>query len=237
MATRGKKKPAKRKPQGVSKTNRSLSMFGWLASAAVAGAWAISDGRPVRVATETIDHLRGKLESVGGGDRVAALIKSDAAIERPVRPVAARMPDRSREQPPVESTHPTPKPPAEIRKADPRIPLPVSAPLLPLAAPPLEMAIRQPRPLAMPSIGTEAGEQRHATRALAAHVAPDAASATVASVESGSSVSVLRRAGDWRYVRNGRSGVEGWVDGRFLAGEAMSADLATLASEDLARRR
>lgn len=242
MATRAKKKPVKRKARGASALNRSLSLFGWLASAGVAGAWAVSDGRPAHFASDALDYARRTTGVASLDDRVAALIRAERADGSDGRPASSAL-NRSavsmHER--TGSVHPVPKPAVvpkkeETSQVERRVPLPASAPLPPLSAPPLEYAIRQPKPLPLASFAVPVGEERHATRGLAAHAAPDAASAKLASVESGSSVVVLRSAGEWRYVRNGRSGVEGWVDGRFLAGEAMSADLATLAQQDLGRR-
>lgn len=244
MATRSRKKPVKRKPK-TALPNRGLTTFGWVAAGLVGIGWAASDGRPARYVSNRIADVRQTVRPELAVDRVAALIRSEP------KPRASSAPEtpllRSHQPVPEDRTGsirrvPTPTPPrvvAAVGKPDEisSVPMPTKAPLLPLQAPAVEYALRQSRPATTMSTVAPRGEERHATRALAAHAAPHASSPAAVEIASGTSVVVLRSAGDWRYVHDEKSGTEGWVDGRFLAGQSMASDLAALSREDLTRGR
>ncbi|WP_188906795.1 hypothetical protein [Aureimonas endophytica] len=242
MAERSKKKPASRKaaPPKRSGGRGWFSTVGWLATVAVAGAWAVSDGRPLRYAMSLTEKAKPETREIEAvGDRVAALIEGStpwrpAPTRETVRRVSTpEAPERTgsiRPVPPVPAA--VPRPPVALPPPRGEVPVPAAAPLLPFAKPPMEAAAPRSAPMAAPApiaapppptttdLATSGAAQRHATRKLAAHAAPDGASARLAEIDSGSSVLVMRAAGDWRYVKSLRSGSEGWVDGRFLAGEA-----------------
>lgn len=245
LAKRTSKKPVSRRPARAAKPTGRLAAFGWLATAAVAGAWAISDGRPARYALTALDGLESKTIAPGRvKDRVVALIDTDRTPPpKPDRQEPGRAVPLPQER--TGPLRPRTNPPGrdqtvQLRPTAAPIPFPVAAPMLPLDKPPLEFGLRQARPIPA-GLVVSGGAERHATRSLPAHAAPDGSSVRVAEIDSGSSVTVLRSAGDWRYVRGTRSGAEGWVDGRFLAGESGGAptasELATLAREDIPTHR
>ncbi len=120
-------------------------------------------------------------------------------------------------QPKADIGQPFAVPAAPVAKSRPE---PTPSRIVPV--PPLAMGTSGMRVASLPS-----GGQRHATRELVVHAAPNGDSAKLGAVDSGSSVLVMRSAGGWRYVRSEGSNTEGWVDGRFLAGEATS-DAGTL---------
>lgn len=187
--------------------------WGWIAAAALGVGWLAADGRPAAYGDDLVASLQKHLARPAAASNRAP--SHQASIAKP--PTTFR-PERSGNGPPAPvfpSRHEA-LPPASVPVAvKTRVPGP-EAPRGP-AAPGAGGRSVQP-----PSSAGAHGGTRHATRPLPVRSRPDGASPVVATIEASATVAVSGAAGSWRYVRDGRRDVEGWVDGTYLAGEAGS---------------
>ncbi len=232
--------PAKR-PRGPVKTARGVSL-GWLAAGAVVIGWAASDGRPAAYALgayrTTLAQLVPKPEA--GPVRTAARETGMREAERRaavtnVAPVERTGSIRPTPKPEFASTRPLRRPTAPVPSArineDPPSGRSGRASVTfasePTPKPRLPMHETVPMAVSASTMPTAGTPKRHATRALLVYASPDATSGERGTIEAAASVVVLRQAAGWRYVRSMRSRIEGWVDGRYLAGETASLSHVT----------
>lgn len=208
--------------------------IGWFVAGAIAIGWAASDGRPAAYAVATLEAAKTKVAGSQKLERTRAatlLLRDDGGGQRAT---SARLPVPEL----TGSIRPTPRPTNVSARTSALAPLsmPTLRPLAELPDGPKSGAtasfrrpvneIHAPQMRAAAS-GTRSAasgtaRERHATRELQVYATPDASSGERGVIETASAVAVLRDAGGWRYVRSLRSNVEGWVDGRYLAGETAS---------------